>query len=57
VLYRMCLQDKDYAGADRYKDSWNKKVEAAIAYERSRAVADEFRTVKDWTEQASPRFY
>lgn len=57
ALYKMALQDKDFNGARLYKDSWDKKVLEAVRFERTRHVADEFRTVKDWQEQATPRFY
>lgn len=57
ALYKMALQDKDFSAADRYKSLWDQKVKDAVIFERQRHVADEFRTVKDWAEQAVPRFY
>lgn len=57
ALYLMAIKDKNYAQADRYQRTWEKHVEDAVAFERQRHVADELRTVKDWAEQATPRFW
>lgn len=57
ALAQMCYQDKNASLGDRFLRQWDKDVEDALVFERQRHVADEFRTVKDWAEQATPRFW
>lgn len=57
ALAYMAYQDKNYALGDRYFKRWEDALTEAITFERARHVQDEFRTVNDWAEQATPRFY